>query len=95
MTVTVRDMEHVAALARLELSEQEKRRLFGDMEKIIGYFESINQLDLSGIEPTSHVLPLENIYREDRVTPSMDRESLLANAGEADEGCFRVVQVVE
>ena len=95
MKVTAREMEHVAALARLELSDQEEQRLFSDMEKIIGYFETINHLDLSDIEPTSHVMPLENVYREDQVAPSMEREALLANAREADEGCFRVVQVVE
>jgi aspartyl-tRNA(Asn)/glutamyl-tRNA(Gln) amidotransferase subunit C len=88
-------IEHVANLARLNLSEEEKTRLASEMGDIIGYFDKLNELDTTGIKPMEHVIPLRNVFREDEVKKSYDREKILANAPSKADGCFSVPKVVE
>ncbi|TJY38525.1 Asp-tRNA(Asn)/Glu-tRNA(Gln) amidotransferase subunit GatC [Cohnella pontilimi] len=95
MSITVKDVEHVAALARLDLSEQEKEAFTGQLNAILGYADKLNELDTSGIEPTSHVLPLFNVMREDEVRPSLPIEEVLANAPEEEDGQFKVPAVLD
>jgi aspartyl-tRNA(Asn)/glutamyl-tRNA(Gln) amidotransferase subunit C len=78
---------HVARLARLELDEDEVARMTGELSSILGHIEKIGELDLDGVEPTSHVVAVENALRPDEPRPSLPRELALANApAVADDG---------
>jgi aspartyl-tRNA(Asn)/glutamyl-tRNA(Gln) amidotransferase subunit C len=81
---------HVAKLARLELTEDEVERMSGELSSILEAIERIAELDLEGVEPTSHVVSLENVLRADEPRPSLPRERALANAPEAGDVGFRV-----
>jgi len=81
---------HVARLARLDLSEDELERMAGELSKILDHVERISELELDGVEPTSHVVALENVLRPDEPRPSWPRERVLEPAPDADEGAFRV-----
>ncbi|MGH2781827.1 MAG: Asp-tRNA(Asn)/Glu-tRNA(Gln) amidotransferase subunit GatC [Thermoleophilaceae bacterium] len=81
---------HVARLARLRLSEEELERMPGELSKILEHVERMDELDLAGVEPTSHVVALENVLREDVPRPSLPRERALAGAPDAGDSGFRV-----
>jgi aspartyl-tRNA(Asn)/glutamyl-tRNA(Gln) amidotransferase subunit C len=81
---------HVAKLARLRLTDDEVERMAGELSKILEYVETMNELDLEGVEPTSHVVDLTNVLREDLPRPSLDRETALEQAPDATESGFRV-----
>ena len=95
MAITRKDVEHVALLARLHLTEDEKQALTQDLANILEYVEKINQLDTSQVEPTSHILPIRNVTREDVVKPSPGQEVMLKNAPDKENGFFRVPPVIE
>lgn len=88
-------MEYVSILAKLELSGEEKRQAKKDMERMLDYIDKLNELDTSGVEPMSHVFPVQNVFREDVVTNGDEREALLANAPEERDGAFVVPKTVE
>jgi aspartyl-tRNA(Asn)/glutamyl-tRNA(Gln) amidotransferase subunit C len=81
---------HVARLARLELSEDELERMASELSTILDHVERISELDLDGVEPTSHVLALENVLRPDEPVESLPRERALESAPDPAEGAFRV-----
>jgi aspartyl-tRNA(Asn)/glutamyl-tRNA(Gln) amidotransferase subunit C len=81
---------HVARLARLRLSDEEVARMQGELSTILDHIEKLNELDLEGVEPTSHVVELENVLREDVPRPSLPREKALEQAPDAAGGGFRV-----
>ena len=81
---------HVARLARLRLSDEEVERMSGELSAILDHVEKIGELDLDGVEPTAHVVPLENVLREDEPRPSLPRERALEQAPDAGDGGFRV-----
>lgn len=81
---------HVARLARLELTDEEIERFGNELSKVLDYIETINQLDLDDVPPTSHVINVENALREDAPRPSLPRDVALANAPEVEDGGFRV-----
>jgi aspartyl-tRNA(Asn)/glutamyl-tRNA(Gln) amidotransferase subunit C len=81
---------HVARLARLALTDEELERMSGELSAILDHVERMNELDLSGVEPTSHVVGLENILRADEPRPSWPRERVLEEAPDPAEGAFRV-----
>ena len=83
-------IEYVGILAKLELSDEEKEKTKKDMANMLDYIDTLNELDTSGVEPMSHVFPVNNVFREDVVTNGDDREEILANAPEAKEGAFVV-----
>ncbi|HEX9060417.1 MAG TPA: Asp-tRNA(Asn)/Glu-tRNA(Gln) amidotransferase subunit GatC [Clostridia bacterium] len=95
MDITKETIEHVAGLARLNLTPEEKETLTKEMAGIISYVDKLNELDTSNIQPTSHVLPIRNVFREDVSGESYDREVILSNAPAKDDGCFKVPKVVE
>jgi aspartyl-tRNA(Asn)/glutamyl-tRNA(Gln) amidotransferase subunit C len=95
MSITVKDVEHVANLARLELTASEKEQFAGQLNAILKYAEKLNELDTEGIEPTSHVLPLANVMREDTVKTSWPIGQVLANAPEDEDDQFKVPAVLE
>lgn len=81
---------HVAKLARLRLSEEEVERMVGELSGILGHVDRIGNLDLEGVEPTSHVVALENVLRADEPRPSWPRDVVLEPAPEPQDGAFRV-----
>lgn len=93
MAITVEDVERVAYLARLRFSEEEK--FIFQLNRILEYIAQLNELDTEGVPPTSHVLPLRNVFREDDVRPSTPREELMANAPARHMGYFEVPKVIE
>ena len=95
MSVTRKEVEHVANLARLELSEQEQEQLTEQMNAILKYVEKLGELDTGSVEPTTHVLPVVNVMREDRVKPSAGVETALRNAPDEEDGHFKVPAVLE
>ncbi len=95
MSLTKKDVEYVARLARLELTEDEKETTTRQLGAILEYAQKLNALDTQAVEPTAHVLPLANVLRPDERLPSMDREDVLANAPDKAKGCFRVPKILE
>jgi aspartyl-tRNA(Asn)/glutamyl-tRNA(Gln) amidotransferase subunit C len=83
-------VQHVAALARLRLSEEEVDRMAGELSNVLEHVERIGELDLDGVEPTSHVVPLENVLRPDEPAPSLSRERALEQAPASDGAGFAV-----
>jgi aspartyl-tRNA(Asn)/glutamyl-tRNA(Gln) amidotransferase subunit C len=81
---------HVARLARLELSEAEQERMAEELSKVLDYMETIGELDLADVEPTSHVVAVENALRADEPRPSLPQDVALAGAPDAADGGFRV-----
>ena len=95
MKITEETVQYVAGLARLNLSDEETARLSDEMGRILDYMEKLNQLDTTGVKPMEHVEPVSNVLREDKVEESYDRESILKNAPDKQDGAFRVPKIVE
>lgn len=95
MAISEKDVEHVALLGRLHLTPEEKKNMTQDLNTILQYVEKINELDTTHVEPTSHVLPIRNVTREDVVIPSPGQEVMLKNAPDKENGFFRVPPVIE
>ena len=89
------DVEHVARLARLALTQPEKARLRQQLSAILGYIDKLKQLDVEGVEPTTHVVPRVNVMRDDEVEPCFPREAMTANAPDPAGGFFRVPRIIE
>ncbi len=83
-------VEHVARLARLKLTEKELERMAGELSGILEHVDRISELDLDGVEPTSHVVALENVLRPDQPRPSWSRDQMLELAPDPSAGSFRV-----
>ncbi len=88
-------IEHIATLARLSLSEQEKELFGGQLEGILRYMDKLNELDTKDIGPTSHVLDIHNVTRDDVPAPSLGREDALSNAPDKTEKFYRVPKIIE
>lgn len=95
MKITRDEVEHVAKLARLAITETEKEMYSQQLSNILTYIEKLKELDTSKVEPTSHVLPMKNIFREDEIRPSLPREEILKNAPDCTEEFFRVPKIIE
>jgi aspartyl-tRNA(Asn)/glutamyl-tRNA(Gln) amidotransferase subunit C len=89
------DIQYVAHLARLSLSPAEEEQFGAQLAGILGYIEKLKQLDVSGIEPTAHAVPLVNVFRPDLVRPSLSNEEALRNAPAKANGLFIVPKIVE
>jgi aspartyl-tRNA(Asn)/glutamyl-tRNA(Gln) amidotransferase subunit C len=94
MSVTLKDVEHIAALAKLEFSDEEKNKLTAQLNSILAYMEQLNKLDTNTVEPLSHVIELSNVLREDAVTPGLMTEEALKNAPAKTEKFFKVPKVI-
>lgn len=94
MPVTLKDVEHVAALARLQFTDAEKEKLTHHLNEILAYVEKLNELDTTNVEPLSHVVEPGNIFREDTIRPSYPREEMLKNAPDKTEKFFKVPKVI-
>jgi aspartyl-tRNA(Asn)/glutamyl-tRNA(Gln) amidotransferase subunit C len=93
--ITREDVEHVAELARLDLTSAEKEQFIAQLNAILTYIEKLSELDTTAVEPTSHVIPMSNIFRHDEVRPSLDRTKVLHNAPEASHFFFKVPRIIE
>jgi aspartyl-tRNA(Asn)/glutamyl-tRNA(Gln) amidotransferase subunit C len=89
------DVQHVARLARLELSDVELERMRVELSNILAFMDTLRSLDTSGVEPTSHAVPLRNVMREDEPRPSFPLDEMLANAPERAGDFFRVPRIIE
>ncbi|OGW54287.1 MAG: asparaginyl/glutamyl-tRNA amidotransferase subunit C [Nitrospirae bacterium RBG_13_43_8] len=95
MRISKEEIEHIASLARLSLAEKEKELFGSQLSSILDYMEKLNELDTRNVEPTSHVLPLSNVMRDDIPWPSIPREDALMNAPDHTEKFFRVPKIIE
>lgn len=95
MSITLKDVEHVANLARLELSDAEKEQFTDQLNAILKYAEKLNSLDTDNVEPTSHVLPITNVMRDDVRRPSLPIEKVMLNAPDEEDGQIKVPAVLE
>ncbi|WP_252313973.1 Asp-tRNA(Asn)/Glu-tRNA(Gln) amidotransferase subunit GatC [Sinobaca sp. H24] len=93
--ITKEQVTHVAHLARLSVSEEEAERFTEQLDKIIEFAEQLNEVDTDHISPTSHVLDIHNVLREDKTAPSLDREEALRNAPDQENGQVKVPSVLE
>lgn len=91
--ITVKDVEHVAKLARLALSDHEKRLYTEQLGRIIEYFDQLQEVDTRDVEPMSHPLPLHNAMRDDVVAQPLGHETMLAGAPDREGPFFRVPKI--
>jgi len=89
------DVQYVARLARIALTPAEEEKFGAQLSHVLGYIEKLNQLDVSGIEPTAHAVPMVNVVRPDEVRPSLTNEEALRNAPAKANGLFMVPKIVE
>lgn len=100
MSITKKEVEHVARLARLALTEEEKELYAAQLSSILGYIEKLSRLDTTHVPPTTHVLPVANIWREDRAEPSAPDtlgacDEIIRNAPEHEGRFFKVKKVID
>lgn len=95
MSLTRKEVEHIALLAHLQLEEEELERYRGQLENILDYASRLRQVDTSSISPTTTVLPLRSVLRADAVRPSLQREEALGNAPDRERDMFRIPPVFE
>jgi len=97
MAITLKDVEHVARLARLALSEEEKGRYTAQLASILAYIEKLSELDTTQVAPTLHAVPMSNVWRPDQAQPNVlaAPEAILKNAPETEGPFFKVKKIIE
>jgi aspartyl-tRNA(Asn)/glutamyl-tRNA(Gln) amidotransferase subunit C len=95
MSLTIEEVEHIAELARLKLTDEEKARYREQISSILDYFAQLQELDTADIPPTSSVLPPRSVLRQDEARPGLNLEDLLRNAPESEDDQFRIPPVLE
>jgi aspartyl-tRNA(Asn)/glutamyl-tRNA(Gln) amidotransferase subunit C len=93
--ITMRDVEHMARLSRLALTDPEKERMRRELDGILSYIDKLRALDTANVPPTSHAVPMTNVMREDEPRPSLPQDEMLANAPERSGEFFRVPKIIE
>jgi aspartyl-tRNA(Asn)/glutamyl-tRNA(Gln) amidotransferase subunit C len=89
------DIHHVAHLARLHLAPDEAVKLGAQLSQVLEYVNHLNQVDVSGVEPTAHAIPVENVFRADEVKPGLNHDDVLANAPARSDNQFLVPKIIE
>lgn len=89
------DIKYVAQLARISLTPDEERKIGAQLSHILGYIEKLRELDVTGVEPTAHAMPMTNVTRPDEVRPSLPHDDALRNAPAQANGLFMVPKIVE
>ena len=92
--ITEDDVRHVARLARLDVTDDEVALFTGQLEAVLEHAQDVEALDVDGVPPTAHPLPLQNVFRDDVPGDSLDRDEVLAMAPEAEDGRFRVPRIL-
>ncbi|MCF6093973.1 Asp-tRNA(Asn)/Glu-tRNA(Gln) amidotransferase subunit GatC [Microaerobacter geothermalis] len=95
MAISKKEVEHVANLARLNLTDEEKETFTKQLDAILEFANKLNELDTEYVEPTSHVLPISNVLREDEDRPSLPVEDVIKNAPDHEDGLIKVPAVLE
>jgi aspartyl-tRNA(Asn)/glutamyl-tRNA(Gln) amidotransferase subunit C len=95
MSISKKDVEYIAALARMHVAEDKLESLTKNLTDIVGYVEQLQKLDLKDVKPTSHAVPLTNALRKDEIRPSLSNAEALSIAPEKKDGCFKVPLVIE
>ena len=95
MKIDRKEVEHVAQLARLQFDEAQLEMFVKQLNTILEYFDKLQDLDTSGIEPTSHAVVMNNVFRNDAVETFSDKDLLLKNAPAEEKGCFKVPKIIE
>ncbi|HIT92821.1 MAG TPA: Asp-tRNA(Asn)/Glu-tRNA(Gln) amidotransferase subunit GatC [Candidatus Stercorousia faecigallinarum] len=93
MMITIKDVEHVAKLARLELTEEEKELYTKQLGDVLKYVDQMNEVDTSNVKPMTQVIDFCNVMREDKVVQEISKEDLMANAPEEENGFFKVPKI--
>ena len=91
--ITVKDVEHVAKLARLELTEEEKEKFAGQLGDVLKYVEQMNEVDTSNVVPMAHAVDFVNVMREDKVNYEQTKAELMKNAPDEEDGFFKVPKI--
>lgn len=95
MAISPKDVGYLARLARIELTPEELQRFAGQLDEILAYVEKLKSAPTEGVPPTSHVLPLADVFREDKIQPSLPMDAALSNAPDREGPFFRVPRVIE
>ncbi len=95
MRISEADVEHIAKLARLEIDPGERRRYTGQLSDILNYIDKLNEIDTSSVEPTSHVIPITNVLRDDLPQPSLPLDKALGNAPQRKGNFYRVPRIID
>lgn len=95
MKVTEEEVKHIAGLARLKFSDDEIQKYTKDLGEIAEFVEKLNEVNVEGVSPTAHILDIKNVFREDDLKESYNREKLFRNAPSFEAGCISVPKVVE
>ena len=95
MKVSEEEVKHLASLARLKFTDEEIAAYTKDLGNIVEFAEQLNEIDVTDVKPTAHILDIHNVFRKDETHESYDREKLLQNAPTKAAGCISVPQVVE
>ncbi|KMY52908.1 MULTISPECIES: Asp-tRNA(Asn)/Glu-tRNA(Gln) amidotransferase subunit GatC [Bacillaceae] len=93
--ISEEQVRHVAHLARLAITDEEVETFTAQLDSIIQFAEQLNELDTTGVKPTSHVLDMKNVLREDKSEPGLPREEVLKNAPDHEDGQIRVPAIIE
>ncbi|MBQ3311483.1 Asp-tRNA(Asn)/Glu-tRNA(Gln) amidotransferase subunit GatC [bacterium] len=93
MAITIKDVEHVAKLARLDLTQEEKENFTRQLGDVLKYVEQMNEIDTSNVEPLSHPIDFTNVMREDEIHYEQTKKELMANAPEEEDGFFKVPKI--
>lgn len=94
-TISIKDVKHIATLARLKFDDAEAEKIKDDLNSILGYVEKLSELDTEGVEPTSHILDIYTVTRADEAKPSLSNEEALANSPKSENAHFKVPKVIE
>lgn len=95
MAISPKDVEYLSHLARIQLTPEELARFAGQLEEILSYVEKLKSANTTGVPPTSHVLPLSNVFREDKLQSSLPTDQALANAPEREGPYFKVPKIID
>ncbi len=95
MSITENDVKYIADLARLKLTEKEIDYFAGQLSAIISYIDQLKEVDTANVEPTTHVMPMQNVFREDVVRPSLRSEDVMRNAPSKESSLFKVPRIIE
>jgi aspartyl-tRNA(Asn)/glutamyl-tRNA(Gln) amidotransferase subunit C len=95
MAITLKEVEYIARLARIELDPQQLQYFTGQLDKILEYINKLKELNISGVTPTTGVLSLKNVWREDKVKPSLEIKDVLNNAIQKEGNYFKVPKIIE
>lgn len=95
MAITIKDVEYILGLSRLELSEKEKEKFTSQLDSILNYMDQLNKISTEGIAPTSHVIPMSNVYREDEVKAFNGIDKIMENVPEREDNFFKVPRILE